>query len=91
MGLGDIGGPTCGLGSEPMDLLQSQEVVLRDGFLMAESQQLTEAFPGEIKREQLKAIKSVLEPGETIEATATAFSVEFNCYNQAPESFNTAF
>lgn len=74
-----------------MDLLQSQKVVLGDGFLMAESQQLTEAFPGEIKREQLKAIKSVLEPGETIEATATAFSVEFNCYNEAVGACNTPF
>ena len=74
-----------------MDLLQSQEVVLRDGFLMAEPQQLTEAFPGEVRREQLEAIESVLEPGETIQATATAFSVEFSCYNEATGAFNTSF
>lgn len=74
-----------------MDLLQSQEMVLRGGFLMADPQQLAEAIPSEIRREQLTAIKSILEPGETIQTTATAFSVDFNCYNQATGSFNTAF
>lgn len=58
---------------------------------MADMQQLAEAIPGEISREQLTAIKSLLEPGETIQTTATAFSVDFNCYNQATGSFNTAF
>ena len=55
-----------------MDLLQSQEMVLGGGFLMAAPQQLAEAIPSEIRREQLAAIKSLLEPGETIKATATA-------------------
>ncbi len=74
-----------------MDLLQSQEMVLGGGFLMAAPQQLAEAIPSEIRREQLAAIKSLLEPGETIKATATAFSVDFNCYNEAAGAFKTPF
>ncbi len=54
---------------------------------MSQSLQITEAIPGEVQGEQLKSIKSLLGPGETVHAVARVFSVDFNCYNEIVNKF----